>query len=162
MAVKKPKAKKSGFDIGDILKFVESQVVGQKSKDLFQEAVDIPMPPLTGPAANTGRNVYGISPLTAAVAGKIGKGTEALANTGLGQWFGADAAFNLGKPKQSSTDSAANLAALLFSVAPLAGGGVVKKSGKTLKNHLKNGLVSSGTTKDILSVIKMLMGMQGK
>ena len=155
MAVKKPKAKKSGFDIGDILKFVESQAIGQKSKDLFQEAADIPMPPLTGPAANAGRNVYGINPLTAAVAGKIGKGTEALANTGLGQWFGADSLYSLGKPNQSSTDNLKNLAAAAFAVAPLGGGGIAKK----VKGAAKG---TSIATKDMISIIKMLMGMQGK
>lgn len=155
MAVKKPKAKKSGFDIGDILKFVESQAVGQKSKDLFQEAADIPMPPLTGPTANASPSYYGISPFTAAAAGKIGKGAEALANTGLGQWFGADAAFKLGKPHQTTKQDLASLASLGFSLAPFGGGGIAKK----VKGAAKG---TSIATKEMLSIIKMLMGMQGK
>jgi len=162
MAVKKPKLGKPNFDMNDILKFLDSQIVGDKAKGIWQEGANIPMPDAMQRQTGGGQWLAGLSPTTLAGMGKIGKGVEGLANTGVGQWFGADSAFNLGKPKQSSTDSAANLAALLFSVAPLGGGGVVKKSGKTLKNHLKNGLVSSGTTKDILSVIKMLMGMQGK
>lgn len=154
MAIKKPKvAKKPNFDIGDILKFVESQAIGSKAKDLWQEAVDIPIPPLTGPAANAGRNVYGINPLTAAVAGKIGKGTEALANTGIGQWFGADAALNLSKPNQTAVDSAGNLANILFSYAPLGGGGILKKG----KGAVKGAGVG---VEEMRSIIKLLLGRQ--
>jgi len=47
------------------------------------------------------------------------------------------------------------LAALLFSVAPLGGGGIAKK----VKSAAKG---TSIATKEMLSIIKMLMGMQGK
>jgi len=43
----------------------------------------------------------------------------------------------------------------LFSVAPLGGGGIAKK----VKGAAKGGSVA---TKEMLSVIKMLMGMQNK
>ncbi len=145
MAAKKPKAKKSGFDIGAILKFIESQAVGQKSKDLFQEAADIEVPPM-----GAGKDMFGIAPQTQAYIAKGGKGIEALANTGLGQLFGADSAYNLGKPKQSVANSSGNLANLLMSILPIggarAGYKVAKKTGQTgakvvggmLPNDVKN------------------------
>jgi hypothetical protein len=154
MAVKKPKvAKKSGFDIEAILKFIESQAVGQKSKDLFQEAADIEVPPM-----GAGKDMFGVAPQTQAYISKGGKGIEALANTGLGQWFGADSAYNLGKPKQSATDSVKNIANLLFSTAPLGAGKVLKK--------VKGGAVgtkgATNAVNDFASIIKLLMGRQDK
>jgi hypothetical protein len=126
VVAKKPKAKKSGFDIGAILKFIESQAVGQKSKDLFQEAADIEVPPM-----GAGKDMFGIAPQTQAYIAKGGKGIEALANTGLGQLFGADAGYNLGKPKQSVANSSGNLANLLMSILPIGAGGAAKKLKKT-------------------------------
>jgi len=145
MAVKKPKGKKSGFDIGAILKFIESQAVGQKSKDLFQEASDIEVPPM-----GAGQSMFGLGPQTQAYAAKAGKGVEALANTGVGQLFGADSAYNLVKPKQSVASGSGNLANLLMAILPIGGAGAgykaAKKTGQTgakvvggmLPNDIKN------------------------
>ena len=116
MVAKKPKAKKSGFDIGAILKFIQNQAVGPKAEGLFQEAADIQVPPM-----GMGKDMFGIAPQTQAYIAKGGKGIEALANTGIGQLFGADSAYNLGKPKQSVSDSSGNLANLLFSILPEIG-----------------------------------------
>lgn len=153
MVAKKPKAKKSGFDIGQILKFIESQAIGPKAKGLMQEAANIEVPPM-----GAGKTMYGIAPQTQAYISKGGKGIEALANTGLGQWFGADSAFNLGKPNQSSADGLKNIANMLFAVAPLGGGKVLKK--------VKGGAVGTkGVTNavnDFASIIKLLMGRQDK
>lgn len=152
-SVKKPKAKKSGFDIGDILKFVQNQAVGPKAEGLMQEAADIEVPPM-----GAGKTMYGMLPQTQAYITKGGKGIEALANTGLGQWFGADSAYNVGKPNQSASDTVGNLANLLFSTAPLGAGKVLKK--------VKGGAVGTkGVTNavnDFASIIKLLMGRQDK
>ena len=126
MVAKKPKAKKSGFDIGAILKFIQNQAVGPKAESLFQEAADIQVPPM-----GMGKDMFGIAPQTQAYIAKGGKGIEALANTGIGQLFGADSAYNLGKPKQSVADSSGNLANLLLSISPIGGLGAVKKLKKT-------------------------------
>lgn len=152
-SVKKPKAKKSGFDIGDILKFVQNQAVGPKAEGLMQEAADIEVPPM-----GAGKDMFGIAPQTQAYIAKGGKGIEALANTGLGQWFGADSAYNVGKPKQGNMQTVGNLANLLFAVAPLGAGGLLKK--------VKGGAVGTkGVTNamnDFSSIIKLLMGRQDK
>lgn len=126
MVAKKPKAKKSGFDIGAILKFIENQAVGPKAEGLFKEASDIQVPPM-----GMGKTMYGMLPQTQAYVAKGGKGIEALANTGIGQLFGADSAYNLGKPKQSVADSSSNLANLLMSILPIGGLGAAKKLKKT-------------------------------
>jgi len=153
MAVKKPKAKKSGFDIEAILKFVQSQAVGPKAEGLMQEAADIEVPPM-----GAGKTMYGIGPQTQAYTAKAGKGIEALANTGLGQLFGVDSAYNLGKPKQGNMQTVGNLANVLFSTMPLGAGKVLKK--------VKGGSVGTkGTTtamNDFASIIKLLMGRQDK
>ena len=142
---KKPKAKKSGFDIGAILKFIQNQAVGPKAEGLFQEAADIQVPPM-----GMGKDMFGIAPQTQAYIAKGGKGIEALANTGVGQLFGADSAYNLGKPKQSVASGSGNLANLLMSILPIGGAGAgykaAKKTGQTgakvvggmLPNDIKN------------------------
>lgn len=155
MAVKKPKLGKPSFDIGDILKFVENQAIGPKAEGLWKEAGNIPMPSVADMSSGSGQWLGGISPTTLALGAKGAKGIEGLANTGVGQWVGADSAYNLGKPNQSSKDFAGNLANLLFSVAPLGGGSIAKK----VKGAAKG---TSIATKDMLSIIKMLMAMQGK
>ena len=142
---KKPKAKKSDFDIGAILKFIQNQAVGPKAEGLFQEAADIQVPPM-----GMGKTMYGMLPQTQAYIAKGGKGIEALANTGVGQLFGADSAYNLGKPKQSVASGSGNLANLLMSILPIGGAGAgykaAKKTGQTgarvvggmLPNDIKN------------------------
>ena len=142
---KKPKAKKSDFDIGAILKFIQNQAVGPKAEGLMKEASDIEVPPM-----GAGKDFYGIGPQTQAYIAKGGKGIEALANTGVGQLFGADSAYNLGKPKQSVASGSGNLANLLMSILPIGGAGAgykaAKKTGQTgakvvggmLPNDIKN------------------------
>ena len=157
MVAKKPKAKKSGFDIGAILKFIESQAVGPKAKGLFQEAADIEVPPM-----GAGKDMFGIAPQTQAYIGKLGKGVEGLANTGLGQWFGADAAFKLGKNNQSNMQQLGNLASLLFSTMPFAGGKVAKVAGKKLKKTGQMGAKTVGgqIPNDVKNLLNLLMGNQ--
>lgn len=155
MAVKKPKVTKPSFGINDILKFLDSQIIGDKAKGLWQEAGNIPMPNVGDMTAGSGNWLGGISPTTLALGAKAGKGIEGLANTGVGQWFGADSAFNLVKPNKSTAQNAGDMANLLFSIAPLGGGAALKKA----KGAVKGG---SAATKEVLSMIKMLMGMQGK
>ena len=142
---KKPKAKKSDFDIGAILKFIQNQAVGPKAEGLMKEASDIEVPPM-----GAGKTMYGMLPQTQAYIAKGGKGIEALANTGVGQLFGTDSAYNLGKPKQGVADSSGNLANLLMSILPIggarAGYKAAKKTGQTgarvvggmLPNDIKN------------------------
>jgi hypothetical protein len=158
MAVKKPKTAKPSFSINDILKFIESQAVGDKAKGMWQEAADIPMPNMAG----GNKSVAGINPLTSAVMGKIGKGAEGLANTGIGQWFGTDAAFNIGKPKQGAGDATSSLAGLMFALSPFTGGRALKK----IKGAAKGGSIAAKGAatgvSDFASIIKMLMGMQDK
>ena len=157
MAVKKPKANKSGFNIGDFLKFIESQAVGPKAQGLFQEAADIQVPPM-----GAGKDMFGIAPQTQAYAGKLGKGVEGLANTGVGQWFGADAAFNLAKPNQSNMQQLGNLASLLFSTLPLGAGKVTKVAGKKLKKTGQMGAKTVGgqIPNDVKNLLNLLMGNQ--
>jgi len=155
MAVKKPKLGKPNFDIGDILKFIDSQIVGDKARGIWQEGANIPMPNALERQTGAGQWLGGLSPTTIAGAAKVGKGVEGLANTGVGQWFGADSAFKLGDQKQTTQQQLGNMANILFSVAPLGGGGIAKK----IKGAAKDGSVA---TKEMLSIIKMLMGMQGK
>jgi len=159
VAVKKPKvAKKPSFDIGDILKFVQNQAIGPKAEGLFQEAANIPMPSVGDMVSGKGQQLQGINPTTLALGAKAGKAVEGLANTGIGQWFGADSAFNLGKPNQSNTDSLKNIANMLFAVAPLGTGKVLKK--------VKGGAVgtkgATNAVNDFASIIKLLMGRQDK
>lgn len=155
MAVKKPKLGKPNFDMNDILKFLDSQIVGDKARGIWQEGANIPMPNALDRQTGAGQWLGGLSPTTIAGAAKVGKGVEGLANTGVGQWVGADSAYNLVKSNQSSKDFAGNLANLLFSVAPLGGGSIAKK----VKGAAKG---TSIATKDMISIIKMLMGMQSK
>ena len=122
---KKPKAKKSGFDIGAILKFIQNQAVGPKAEGLMKEASDIEVPPM-----GAGKTMYGMLPQTQAYIAKGGKGIEALANTGIGQLFGADSAYNLGKPKQGVASGSGNLANLLMSILPIGGAGAGYKAAK--------------------------------
>lgn len=154
MAIKKPKvAKKPNFDIGDILKFVESQAIGSKAEGLFKEAGNIPMPDVSQRMTGQGQWLGGISPTTLALGAKAGKGLEGLANTGIGQWFGADAAYNLIKPNRSPSNSASDLANILFSYAPLGGGGMLKKG----KGAVKGAGVG---VEEMRSIIKLLLGRQ--
>lgn len=157
MAVKKPKENKSGFNIGDFLKFIESQAIGPKAQGLFQEAADIKVPPM-----GAGKDVFGIAPQTQAYIAKGGKGIEALANTGLGQWFGADSAFNLGKNNQSGMQQFGNLANLLFAFAPLGSGKVAKVAGKKLKKTGQMGAKTVGgqIPNDVKNLLNLLMGNQ--
>ena len=145
MAAKKPKAKKSDFDIGAILKFIQNQAVGPKAEGLMKEASDIEVPPM-----GAGKSMFGLGPQTQAYAAKAGKGVEALANTGVAQLFGLDGAYNFGEPKQSVAGGSGNLANLLMSILPIggakAGYKVAKKTGQTgakvvggmLPNDIKN------------------------
>jgi hypothetical protein len=153
-SVKKSKAKKSGFDIGSILKFIESQAVGQKSKDLFQEAADIEVPPM-----GAGKDMFGLGPQTQAYAAKAGKGVEALANTGLGQLFGTDSAYNLGKPKQSVASGSGNLANVLMSILPIGGVGAGYKAAK--KTGQMGAKVAGGMLpNDIKNLFRLLVESQ--
>ena len=156
MAAKKPKATKPSFGINDILKFIESQAIGDRAKGLFKEAANIPVPNVGDMTAGSGNWLGGISPTTLALGAKAGKGIEGLANTGVGQWFGADSAFNLIKPNKSAANNAGDMANLLFSILPL-GLGKVKAKGASV------GAKSVGTgVNDFASIIKLLMGMQNK
>ena len=153
-SVKKPKtAKKSGFDIGAILKFIESQAIGPKAKSLMQEASDIEVPPM-----GAGKSMYGIGPQTQAYTAKAGKGIEAFANTGLGQLFGTDSAYNLSKPKQSVASVSGNLANVLMSILPIGTGGAVKAAKKTGQMGAK---VAGGMLpNDVKNLLKLFMGSQ--
>lgn len=157
MVAKKPKAKKSGFDIGSFLKFIESQAIGPKAEGLFKEAADIQVPPM-----GMGKDMFGIAPQTQAYIAKGGKGLEALANTGLGQWFGADAAFKMGQPNQGNMQQLGNLANLLFSTLPLGGAKVAKVAGKKLKKTGQMGAKTVGgqIPNDIKNLLNLLMGNQ--
>lgn len=157
MAVKKPKtAKKPSFDIGDILKFVQNQAIGSKAEGLWKEAGNIPMPSVSDMLSGGGQKLQGISPTALALGAKAGKAVEGLANTGIGQWVGADAAYKTANLNQNPKDFAGNLANLLFSIMPL-GAGKVKAKGASV------GAKAVGTgMNDFASIIKMLMGMQNK
>jgi len=153
VAVKKPKAKKSGFDIGAILKFIENQAVGDKAKGLFQEAADIQVPPM-----GMGKDMFGIAPQTQAYIAKGGKGIEALANTGVGQLFGADSAYNLVKPKQSVANSSGNLANLLMAILPIGAGGAVKAAKKTGQTGAK--VVGGMLPNDVKNLFRLFVESQ--
>ena len=156
MAVKKPKtAKKPSFDIGDILKFVQNQAIGPKAEGLWKEAGNIPMPSVGDMLSGGGQKLQGISPTALALGAKAGKAVEGLANTGVGQWVGADAAYKTANLNQNPKDFSNNLANLLFSIMPLGAGKGLKKA--------KNAALAYGVgTEDMRMLMKLLLGTQNK